>query len=88
MRWENLTSLSAGQITALDALLDFGSLVRSTPPAQQDALVPTRSYSNAKAGAAGIADLQAMISLTQQGINATLSYYRKKALADFDAANP
>jgi hypothetical protein len=88
MRWEDLTALSAAQVAALNALADFGALVRSTPPAQVDALVPTRTYSNAKAGQAGIKDLQDLIGLTQQGISATLSYYRRKAVTDYDAANP
>jgi hypothetical protein len=88
MRWEDMTNLSGAQVTALDAFLDFGTTVRNTAPNQVDSLVPTRTYSNAKAAAAGIADLLAMISLTQQGIQQTMTYYRKKALSDFEAANP
>lgn len=88
MRWENLSALSPGQVTVLDAFADFGTLIRSTPPAQVDSLVPTQTYSQAKAGAAGIKDLQDLISLTQQGINQTLTYFRKQALAAYDAANP
>lgn len=88
MTWADLT-ISAGQRTVLDGFATLGAQVQAAQtPEARDAIVPPQTYSQAKAASAGITDLRALMAITWVGISHTLNYYRKQALAAFDAANP
>jgi hypothetical protein len=86
MTWDEVAALPAGQVTALNAFAELGAQVQSAPAGT--VIVPTRTYSNAKASNAGIASLRDLVSVTSAGANFTLAYHRKQAILAYDAANP
>lgn len=86
--WADL-SLSVAQRTALDGFAALGAQVQAAQTqAARDAIVPTDTYSHAKTAQSATLDLRNLMAVTWVGISHTLNYYRKQALADFDAANP
>lgn len=88
MTWNQLAALPAGQVAALNGFAALGAQVQSAAPGTVNSIVPPDTYSHAKSGQAGIADLRDLVAVTMLGVNFTLNYYRKQAQDAFDAANP
>lgn len=85
--WSEFTFLSAAQRTALQGFADLGAQVKG-PPNGETGPTPSPTFSQTKTADVGFLPYEDLFKVTRRGIRYAMAFYRRKAVKDFEDANP